>query len=85
MEEILGGSIIISLCGGAFALVLGALGVLLIVLYIHNKKKTSESRNWSATTGRIVLSDVSMIRNENGDFSRNSFIPKIGYEYEVEG
>ncbi len=85
MNENLSGSVIISICGGAFAVLLGAIGALLVVLYLRNKKKTKESQNWSTTTGRITLSEVRMVTNEGEDISSISFIPKLEYEYEVNG
>lgn len=72
-----------SLVAGGFALLLGAVGVVLIVLYFRNKAKSTASQNWPSVAGRVTFTDISIQSNDDEDYSRLSYIPKITYEYQV--
>ncbi len=82
VDEILSGPNVTSLCGGLCALLPGALGILLIIIYFRNKQKTKESRNWLIATGKVIRSEISMVMNDE-DSSKVSFIPRLEYEYKV--
>ncbi len=83
MVNTLNGSNVVSLCGGLCALLPGVLGILLLFLYFRNKRKTKESRDWAATSGNIIRSEVNKIVDDE-DSSKVSFLPKLEYEYYVD-
>ncbi len=79
------GMMVGSLAAGGFALVLGAIGVVLIVLYLRNKSKAAASQTWPSVGGRVISTDIAILSDDDEDSLRISYIPKINYEYEVGG
>ncbi len=79
------GMMIGSLAAGGFALILGAIGVVLIVLYLRNKSKAAASQNWPSVGGRVISTDIAIQSDDDEDSSRLSYLPRINYEYEVAG
>lgn len=72
-------------CAGLFALALGGLGIVLIVLYLRNKKKAKESESWPFTEGEVVANDVRIDEIDDEDFTRVRYIPQVRFEYQVDG
>ena len=79
------GMMIGSLAAGGFALILGAIGVVLIVLYFRNKSKSAASQSWPSVVGRVTSTDIAMQSNDDEDNLSYSFLPKINFEYQVGG
>ena len=72
------------LCGGFFALILGALGVFLIVFNLRSKKKAQASLSWSSTSGKVTKAEVKQgqgVEDEDG-YSRTIYYPAVEYEYQ---
>jgi hypothetical protein len=85
MSANIGGSLIVLIIGGGFALVLGGIGVVLLVLYSRNKTKAGESQKWPNVMGHIVGWDIKTDYYDDEDFSKLSYLPKITYLYQVNG
>lgn len=85
MENLFAGSLVVMICGGLFALGLGAIGVALIVLYLRNKQKAQASTTWPSTEGRITGHKIRVDEVGDDDSSRVSYVPEVHYEYPVEG
>lgn len=79
------GSTIAMVCGGVFALGLGALGAVLIVLYLRNKNKGKASQSWPSTDGKIISTSIRLDQIDDEDSTRIRFIPQVHFEYEVNG
>lgn len=79
-----GGNTIAMICGGVFALGLGALGVVLIVLYVRNKNKAKASLGWPSTQGRILSINI-RVDEVDDESNRVRYIPEVHFEYAVNG
>ena len=78
-------AVIISICGGLFALALGGLGVYLIVSSQRNRQKAQQSLNWPVVQGQVTGSNVRVDNRENDDTPRVDYIPEVHYLYQVGG
>ncbi len=70
------------ICGGLFSLMLGAIGVVLIVLYIRNKQKGEASKSWPSTQGRIISTNIRVDESDDEDLPRVTYIPEVHFEYQ---
>jgi len=84
MGNLATGSTIAMICGGAFAIALGALGAVLIILYFRNKQKAKASQTWPSVKGRIVSTNIRLEEIGDEDTSRMEYIPEVHFEYEVD-
>ena len=85
MSANVGGSLLVWILGGGFALILGGIGVVLIVLYFQNKAKAGESQKWPTVMGHAVTWDIKMDYYDDEDSSKLNYLPKITYLYQVGG
>jgi len=83
--NVLAGSTLGILGEGLFALVFGVIGAVLIFLYFRNKNKAKASEGWPSTYGRIVSNDVSVSYQNDDDYRRVSYLPKVQFTYQVGG
>lgn len=80
-----GGTVLAWVLGGGFALLLGAAGVVLIVLYFRNKSKAEASQKWPSVMGHPVSWDIKTDFYDDEDSNRVAYLPKITYSYQVGG
>lgn len=85
MVDILSGSVLAMVCGGLFALALGAIGVVLIVLYFKNKGKAKASESWPQAQGRVVATNIRVDEMDSDDSSGIRYVPEVHFAYEVDG
>jgi hypothetical protein len=84
MVDMLSGSIFAMVCAGLFALGLGVLGAVLILLYFRNKQKAKASETWPSTSGRIISTDIRVDEYDDDDDSfKVRYVPVVQYEYQV--
>lgn len=83
MSNMFAGSLVAMLCVGLFALALGALGVVLIVLYLRQPRKSKASGFWTSTTGKITGNKIRV--DETQDDGSVRYLPEVYFEYEVDG
>jgi len=76
------GSMITILVAAPFVVI----ALIFIVLALRNSRKASASRNWPATTGKIIASGIEPRRSHSssGGYS-TSYYPVVQYQYQVEG
>ena len=79
------GSLLALVCGGLFALALGAVGVVLTVMFFRNKNKAKASEGWPQVEGRVVSTNIRVDEMDDEDSYRVSYIPEVHFEYHVEG
>lgn len=85
MMDFFSGSVIAMVCGGLIAFGIGGIGIVLIVLYLRNKKKAKASETWPATKGNIKSVDIRVDEYDDDDSSKVRYVPVVHYEYQVEG
>jgi hypothetical protein len=85
MNNLFGGTVLVYILSGGFALLLGGIGVVLIFLYLRNKSKAEASYKWPSTLGRAVNWDIKIDSYDDEDFSKLSYLPKMTYIYHVNG
>ena len=62
------------------------IAVVFVVLIARSNRKVRASMNWSTTTGRILLSEVTSYRHRDADgITSTLYQPTIQYEYVVNG
>ncbi|MBT4311172.1 MAG: DUF3592 domain-containing protein [Anaerolineae bacterium] len=72
--------------GGCFVLIFGIVGVVMLVKYFRDKKKSEESQAWSGTSGRITESYVRESQSQDSDgYTSTTYYPEVRYLYQVMG
>ncbi len=74
------------LCMGGLALVFGAVGIWVLILYRREKRKAQESSTWPSVTGKVVEAYISSHSGTDSEGeSVEVYAPKVVYEYAVNG
>ena len=69
--------------GTCFVLIFGIIGVVILVKYFRDKKKTDESQSWSSASGKITESY--MRREASMESGSTIYYPEVQYDYEFLG
>lgn len=74
------------LCVSGLALVFGAVGVGVLVLYRRGKQKVQESSTWPSVAGKVLEAYVSSHTETDSEGEGvEAYAPRVVYEYEVNG
>lgn len=73
------------LLGGAFALGFGAVGLIMLLVYISARMRTAASQNWPSVEARIDESRVHRMTSTSRGHTSSSYVPEIKYTYSVMG
>ena len=74
---------------GFLAVLFITIGVVLIILHRHNKRKAEESMSWLETIGTVIESKVdqgsNVLMSDDDGETTPVFLPEISYTYQVAG
>jgi len=74
------------LCVGSLALIFGAVGIGVLILYRRGKQKAQESSAWPSVTGKVLEAEVSShTETDSEGESVEAYAPRVVYEYVVNG
>ena len=74
------------LCVGGLALIFGAVGIGVLILYRRGKQKAQESSAWPSVTGKVLEAEVSShTETDSEGESVEAYAPRVVYEYVVNG
>lgn len=74
------------LCVGGLALIFGAVGMGVLILYRRGKRKVQESSTWPSVTGKVLEAYVTRhTETDSEGESVEAYAPRVVYEYLVNG
>jgi len=83
--DTIGGTWIVYILGGLFALFFGGLGVFLIIHSQVSKRKAQQSLNWPVARGIITEAKIHMHETGDDDDRVMRYFPTVRYNYQVNG
>jgi hypothetical protein len=74
-----------SMISGIVAIPLVIVALVFIYLALRASRQAGVSKNWPATTGKIIASGIEPRRSRSGSGSGTSYYPVVQYQYVIDG